>query len=217
LYRTTDGGKTWADVSPGDSVQMFYDVELFDTKTGLVIGMDRGSEVPYAGIAYRTTDGGKTWKKQKRLGLGYSEIFYRPGGDVYFLSFGQLHRSKDKGKTWQTIKAAPENRARALSFFGKSGLMAGLEGMCGISSDSGKTWTTVKLDKNLTFVAAELVNEKAGYIAGLNDKLFATTDGGKTWNPELPAKMFTILDMCKIGDRLYAVGTDGGMMYKVIK
>ncbi len=217
LYRTTDGGATWKNVSPEDSLVMFYDVELLDPQTALVIGMDRSDTIPYAGIAYRSTDGGKTWKKQKRLGLGYSEIFYKPGGDVFFISFGQIHRSHDKGKTWQTFKTTTNSRARSLSLYGKRGLMAGPAGMCAVSSDSGKTWENVEQDKEINFIAAELIDEQTGYIGGLNAKMFVTADGGKTWQQELLARTFSVLDMCTIGNRLYAVGSGGGIIYKEVK
>ncbi len=217
VYRTADGGQTWENVSPTvDSTVVYFSVRLFDKKNGLLAGMSINPDTPYQGIAYRTTDGGKTWIAVDKMGMGYSQIFYTPALGVYLPSFGQLHHSPDLGKTWQTQKVADEARARSLSFAGNTGMMAGPKGFFMVSHDGGKTWAVHKQDPNHTYVSVVVLDDKEAYMAGLNAVMMHTTDGGANWAPELLSRSFDVLDMQKVGNRLYAVGNNGGMVYKLL-
>jgi len=214
LYYTSDGGQSWHDVSIEDTAAALFSVQMFDPRTGLVIGMSTSAEVPYSGVSYRTTDGGKTWQSLKRMGLGYSEIFYDKSGGVFFPSFGQVHHSSDFGKSWQTVKIGEDTRARDIAFTANTGIMVGPKGFCTISTDGGKTWTPNPQSPGITLVAVELVSDTEAYAGGLSSTMLRTTDTGKTWAKELMARSFSVHDMCQAGGRLYAVGSDGAMVYK---
>jgi photosystem II stability/assembly factor-like uncharacterized protein len=59
VLRTTDGGRTWKDVSPPDSVGLlFRDVEAESAERASVLAIGNGS----ASRIYRTTDGGQRWQ-----------------------------------------------------------------------------------------------------------------------------------------------------------
>ncbi|MBU8932854.1 MAG: hypothetical protein KOO62_02495 [candidate division Zixibacteria bacterium] len=217
LYLTTDGGSNWQDVSSGDTAHIFFDIEWLAPQIALAIGADRSAKMPITGVAFRSTDGGLTWKKLEPMGIGYSEICVRADGAVYFPSFNQLLRSNNQGRTWTRTSTFDKKQARALSLYGKTGLMAGPGGMCAISNDSGKTWTMVTQTESSTFVTAELIDEQSGYIGGPNSMMMYTTDSGQTWKQELLPISFHILDMCRIDNRVYAVGSDGTITYKKLK
>src|SRR5690349_21569994 len=58
VFRTTDGGRTWQDVSPpGSAGLLFRDVEARSGKQAVVLAIGPGD----ASRIYRTTDGGRTW------------------------------------------------------------------------------------------------------------------------------------------------------------
>ena len=63
VWRTTDGGATWQDVSPPDTDGlMFRDVEARSADVAQVLAIGPGE----ASRIYRTTDGGQTWEETFR-------------------------------------------------------------------------------------------------------------------------------------------------------
>ena len=59
VLRTTDGGRTWKDVSPPDAAGLlFRDVEARDERRASVLAIGEGD----ASRIYTTTDGGRRWK-----------------------------------------------------------------------------------------------------------------------------------------------------------
>ena len=59
VLRTTDGGKTWQDVSPPDSAGLlFRDVEADSARRASVLSIGTGD----ASRIYTTTDGGRSWR-----------------------------------------------------------------------------------------------------------------------------------------------------------
>lgn len=66
-------------------------------------------------------------------------------------------------------------------------------------------------------VAVQLVNDTVAYMGGTNNTLLRTTDAGRTWTPELMAVPFNVFDLVLIGDKLYAAGSSGGLMWKQVR
>ncbi|HWR83081.1 MAG TPA: YCF48-related protein [Candidatus Deferrimicrobium sp.] len=217
LYRTADGGATWENLSLSDTNVWLMDAEMFNSQTGLIIGMASDTARRLQGLLLRTTDGGRSWRPQPRLGMGYSEILYRPGEAVYLLSMGQLHLSRDLGKNWETVPTVEGVIARTLSIRGQGGILAGPDGMSAYSSDGGRTWSKSDASAQCVYIAAELVDDNVGYVGGVPQILMRTADGGRTWKQELMARSFDVLDLCLVGKRLYAVGRDGGIIAKKVR
>ncbi|TCN40247.1 photosystem II stability/assembly factor-like uncharacterized protein [Kribbella orskensis] len=62
VLRTTDGGKTWQNVSPAGQTLLFRDVEAFDAKRAVILAIGPGED----SRIFRTSDGGKTWAESFR-------------------------------------------------------------------------------------------------------------------------------------------------------
>jgi hypothetical protein len=57
VYKTTDGGETWADkTTPTVKNRYLQSVTFLDRFTGFAVGL--------SGVIFRTTDGGETWKQE---------------------------------------------------------------------------------------------------------------------------------------------------------
>ena len=110
IYKTTDGGKTWNELTgglpPGEKGRI-----------GLAASKTR-SNIIYATIEhsdssgfYRSGNGGRTWKRVNKLNprpMYYSHIFVDPNNDdiVYMLAT-EFYRTKDAGKTFYQMPTRP--------------------------------------------------------------------------------------------------------------
>jgi len=218
IFFSADKGHTWADQSWKDTMAIFLEIQMINKDTGVVVGMRPDSINTLASIALRTTDGGQTWNQLEPMGMAYSEILYdKPGQKLFLMSLGKMNISNDGGNKWKSLFTLEGAPARTFSIFDNTGIMAGPKGVCAYSADSGKTW--YKNDRGQTehFVSSVLVDSKRGYIAGLDGLMLATKDGGRTWEPEKLPETFLVLDMYVIGNNVYAVGTEGVILYKQLQ
>ncbi|MDF1545337.1 MAG: YCF48-related protein, partial [bacterium] len=214
IFVTYDAGYNWINKSLSDTLPWFFDIEMFDRNNGLVIGATREPEKPMNGISLRTTDGGKSWSKMPPIGMGLSEIAAIPGKSALFTSFGRLNTSTDNGKTWSTRVTHNGSPARTLSIKGKTGLIAGPNGMVHFSSDTGNSWYVSEQDYNKVFVTSVLVDEQVGYLGGVNTAVMKTEDGGRSWTEESGTKDLVIFDMCVTDKNVWAVGPNGVVISK---
>ena len=217
IMNTSDGGIHWTNKQGMDTVSWMFDIEFLDRTHGLAIGVTRQEDAPMTGLAYRTTDGGIRWNKMETIGAGYSEIFHKPGNPVYFLSYGKINYSEDFGESWDWFKTVDGQPARALSLYGTSGLICGMEGMTAFTRDGGYNWHISQREKSTMFVAAQLIDDTTGYIGGTGGAILKTVDAGRSWTQEKLPRAFDVYDFFLIEDKLWAVGSRGGIAVKKVK
>jgi len=205
LWRSEDGGKAWTQVLAEGS----RDVVALGDKLFTVSG---------ANTLQSSTDGGKTWTGSKIEPAATNKVFGFTGGkdadgSVLFASAWKVGvlRSKDDGKTWQTminkyedqnILQMASNQTR-IAYAAQSG-----GGWCKnvwSTADGGDTWNVCfrmgGADKNveLSWVQTQLswsyYVTQNGFSSSRSDANFAmiatqgdlyfTRDGGKTWTQQM--------------------------------
>ena len=139
LYKTTDGGKTWANVGLA-ATHAIASIAIDPRDPDVVVAGALGdvfADSPERGV-YRTTDGGKTWSKTLYVGprSGVSELVADPKNpDVLYAGIWEFRRkpwtftsggnddgiwkSSDGGKTWNQLTG--------------HGLPAGMTGRIGLA------------------------------------------------------------------------------------
>ena len=159
VFRTTDGGRTWKDVSPPDSAGLlFRDVEARSARTAVVLAIGPGE----ASRIYRTTDGGRTWNTafvNDDPAAFYDCMAFYPGGrrglalsDPVDGRF-RILATRDSGRSWAVLPNDGMPDAPTEAGFAASGdclVTAGRTAYFGSgggasrifrSDDFGLTWT----------------------------------------------------------------------------
>ncbi|MCU0648066.1 MAG: glycosyl hydrolase [Gemmatimonadaceae bacterium] len=216
LWKTTDGGETWAPVTDGKITSASVGaVAVSETNPDVVyIGMGesaiRGNIMPGDGV-YRSTDAGKSW----------THVGFR---DVHAISKIRIHPTNP-----QVVFVAA---------FGKYSVPSAERGVFK-STDGGATWRKVLFRDDRTGavdIAIDPKNPSIVYAAlweayrkeyqmssgGPGSGLFKSTDGGDTWteltrNPGMPSGMIGKIGVAvgAKGDRVYAqVENEKGGLFK---
>lgn len=190
VWKTTDGGATWNNISDGFfNTTGIGDITVAPSDHNIVyVGTGesciRGVKTSHGDGMYKSTDAGKTWK---HIGLAETrhigEVYVHPKNPdwVYVAAQGNpwgkdehrgLYLSKNGGESWEKILY--------------------------VSDDSGIVDMTVSdEDPNFMMVTSWQFQRKPWALTsgGPNSKVFKTTDGGKTWKetgkglPELKGKL----------------------------
>ena len=112
VWRTTDGGSSWKDVSPaGATGLLFRDVEATDARHAQVLAIGEGDQ----SRIYRTTDGGTSWQQtftNDDPAAFYDCMAFWPGGkhgiamsDPVDGKF-RIIETRDSGASWQLVDPA---------------------------------------------------------------------------------------------------------------
>ena len=112
VWRTTDGGASWQDVSPpGAAGLLFRDVEATDATHAQVLAIGEAD----ASRIYRTTDGGATWQRtftNEDPVAFYDCLAFWPGGK-YGVAMSdpvdgkfRIIETRDSGASWQLVDPA---------------------------------------------------------------------------------------------------------------
>lgn len=194
IYKTTDGGKSWAEQFKNPEPKGFLDaIAFWDEKNGIAMGDPVNGRFQLVA----TSDGGANWKplgeKSRPEALANEGAFAASGTclitrgekDVWFCSGGakaaRVFHSNDRGQTW-TATEVP--------------LAAGVE--------SAGAFALAFRDRDHGVIVGGDYRKPDAAIA----TIATTTDGGKTWTAvEKPPAFRSAIGWAK--DRWIAVGTSG--------
>jgi photosystem II stability/assembly factor-like uncharacterized protein len=215
LWKTTDGGETWAPVTDGQITSSSVGaVAVSETNPDLVIigtgeSCIRGNIQPGDGV-YRSTDAGRTWEHVGfRDAMNISKIRIHPTDpDIVFVAaFGQygipndergVFKSTDGGRTWRRVLFRNDR------------------------TGSVDLWIDRRNPDVVFAVLWEAFRvEYSMSSGGPGSGLFKSTDGGETWteltrNPGMPDGVIGRIGVSVSGadsDRVWALveNDDGGL------
>ncbi len=159
VFKTTDGGDTWAQVTDGLPTGRLGRIGVAVSGDGKKVfaivagggGFGGGGGAGGGGGLFRSDDGGAHWSRSttdtRITGSGYfSRVFLDPQNtDVVYVAQTSLYRSNDGGKTFASYKGAPggdDNHALWIDpTEGSRMIMASDQGAT-ISMDGGKSWSS---------------------------------------------------------------------------
>jgi photosystem II stability/assembly factor-like uncharacterized protein len=180
LFRTVDGGATWARVLAADPVgEDFWG--LYQTGPEQVWCCGRGRLL-------RSVDAGATWTEAQRpVGMFYH---YGACAAVEGLLFmiqpatcgTTVYQTRD-GASWAKLPAGmPRNDYTTLFALDPTNLwVAGDYGRLARTRDGGASWEKLELTNNTSLAELQFVNSQTGWARSLYSGVLVTTDGGVGW------------------------------------
>jgi photosystem II stability/assembly factor-like uncharacterized protein len=207
IYKTTDGGKSWAkQFQSADPVAFFDALAFWDEKNGIALG----DPVKGSFQLIITADGGAHWQplaaKTLPSALSGEGAFAASGTclithgdkDAWFATGGagkaRLFHSRDRGQNWEVSETPIAAGVESAGIFSiafrdpQQGMIVGGDykkpdaagATAAVTSDGGKTW--VLLDKQLPFRSA-VAWAKDRWVAVGTSGSDVSLDNGATWKP----------------------------------
>lgn len=158
VFRTTDGGEHWADVSPPDTENLsFRDVEARSASTALVLAIGEGTD----SRIYRTDNGGVTWHEVFRNHVAaafFNCMAFYPNGRIGLAVSDPVRgkfriiRTTDAGRHWSALASVGMPNSAGEANFSASGDCLTIKGRYAWfgsggerarvfrSADLGRTW-----------------------------------------------------------------------------
>lgn len=201
VWKTTDGGTTWAPISDNIAVLSIADIAIDPSNpnniyiaTGDGYGYAMGTSGDFWGGLYsagilHSTDGGATWNT---TGLSYAQssvviiqrLVMDPSNSNTLLAGTKtaLLRSIDGGATWSQVLGV---RIYDIEYntSNSSTVYAAGNGNIYKSTDGGATWSSIKSGVGTDRISIEVTaaNSQVIYSLAIGGSLLKSTDGGATW------------------------------------
>lgn len=215
VWRTSDGGRTWAETDLGMPALAFVTVSGPSSAWASVLCPNPAWTGDTCSVI-ASSDGGVTWHPvsyRKLVGLSFVDAEHGwgvvPGGPSPGSVVGGLLSTADGGRTWAALPASPCREIGwpvSVSFVDRLHGWVGCAGMGGAgqapkgvaeTTDGGRTWTVrARVTPPSGPVGSIPISDYLGGIAmrpsgvGLawegRGGTLRTTDGGRTWTPMPP-------------------------------
>lgn len=189
IYKSTDGGKTWFDITPQILNLELWGNYFVDENFGMVIGGGCGSKQRF----FRTTDGGNKWYEymyQYTSNKLSDIILTNQTGEAYAAGSGWVWKSINGGKDWNLFSQTGEpDWQEEITHVGSSFLLpfskecngnSDKPGGLRFSTNNGKSWQ--EFYAKFAMYGSFLIDPLKGWGCGLGGSLYFTCDGGKNWN-----------------------------------
>ncbi len=186
VFRSSDGGATWAQISPPDSREI-HEIES--------LAVDPANpDVVYAGtwhLPWKTTDAGKTWHNIKRGLIVDSDVFsiivdpVHPH-IVYLSACSGIYKSEDAGDLFRKIQGIPSEARRTRSLMqdpeNREIVYAGTTEGLYKTENGGKTFSRVTgADVIVNDVYVDPGNESRVLLATDRGGVLVSQDAGVTF------------------------------------
>ena len=204
IFRSTDGGHTWALQATVNGTNL-QTIQFLDQQEGWVIGGD---------AFYHTVNGGQTWTRAS-IPAGtwaHSARFFDRLHAVAVGEFGNIVRTVDGGRTWQTVRSQGTGQrlwdveyANANTIF-----LAGDNGVISRSTDAGATWNSIQSGGSAVTHGFDSLDAQRAWAAQDGGEIVFTTNGGTQWVRTLVQGFDTLGKVMDVAFADAAIGWAGG-------
>ncbi len=132
VYRTTNGGDSWQDITGGLSTQI-YDLATDPNNPSRVFAATEGG-------VYRSSDSGQTWQSSANTSCAYGLAIDPANSSVLYAGYQKrVYKSTDGGIDWTSAETGLLGDCRRMAVAGSS-VFFGSDAGVYRSTDAGATW-----------------------------------------------------------------------------
>lgn len=178
IWKTTDGGTTWATQSTGDANYIF-ELYFLDENTGFGYGGPTYTEV------IKTTNGGASWYMVSQESyIAYSMYFITPQIGIYGCEQGRVYRTTDGGETWNYAICPSSVDIYSMQFINaNTGFGFGSGSVYVKTTDGGMNWDELIIPGGSIrqYYDAEATPNGTIHAVGSFGTMIRTTNAGTTF------------------------------------
>ncbi|MBK9317007.1 MAG: glycosyl hydrolase [Acidobacteria bacterium] len=235
IYKTDDGGKTWALQFKNDNPKAFFDaIAFWDANNGLAFSDPVDGRL----VIIRTSDGGTTWKPvpldkippaiegEGAFAASGTCLIIQGKTNAWIATGGaaraRVFRSTDRGASWQVADTPIRTGNSAAGIFSiafkdeLNGIVVGGDyrqekiavDNIALTSDGGRTWRLAKNSGLGGYRSAVTWVDRSKLVAVGPSGSDFSNNGGATWSP-IGQTGFHAFSFSKTGQAGWAVGDDG--------
>jgi len=185
VYKTTDGGLSWTQISSGVFTNGPVGVWFMNENIGFIIGSDGGGNPQVS----KTINGGTSWTTTtlpvSAMGFNFAnKIFFFDNNTGYIVCrSGNIYRTIDQGVSWNQLISGPADNLSSVHFPTSTTGYASIDYSSTLlkTINGGNSWTSVNLGQTIGVNDLYFTSADTGYLACSNSKILKTTNGGTTW------------------------------------
>ena len=217
IIRSRHFGHTWNRKSLGEDL-LFYDLIFFDTLTGIVIGTNYARGLGLPGVAYRTVDGGVSWDSLDIGDRKFNAIALSTDGSAMITANQSVFISQDEGLTWRQYQIPKKSKPTGIAAHDGNAIIVGMSGFLALSNDGGQTWRAHEaISRKISLFDVIMIDSVQAYAVGSSGWVLYSDDAGQNWIPQPSGAVYDLLDIQRVGNRLYACGKKGTLVYAELK
>lgn len=178
IYRSMDGGLTWAKTSAQQDLT-YFNLFFLNDKYGWGV-----SEKSLA----RTVDSGKTWTMHPNTTYTFTDVYFLDENNGFAISPSGVLKSTDGGATWSLLAGSPTNAYNISFRDANNGFFSTADRGLYKTTDGGATFSRISALPasmyNTQFLSSDPL---IGYTIGVpnpdaySGDVYKTVDGGATW------------------------------------
>ena len=182
IWKTTNSGETWEDISPYNSwFRYITDISFTSSINGWACGFGGQNLDGYQ--IHSTTNGGTSWDTKyfnSPTLWSMQKILFKNSSEGWATDWDTLYHTSDGGEIWNVSGVPNFNDLTDIVMFGNIGYASRLIGKIKKTTDFGNSWIEQSTAPNNFVTDIEFINENTGWAVGWNGMIYKTTNGGVT-------------------------------------
>jgi len=219
VFRSTDGGRTWQDISAGLPKPT---VDDYGFASDGFFSNDNGVFLTAGEEIYHSTPDAKApfWNKEisgiswKQVRTGGERKMVESNGVLLATSNNGIIRSTDDGETWSLVISEGGVGIDVAKIRGGFAAItyssASKARRVRTSYDGGQTWQPIDAGLPASLSISSIIQVGEDFFCGHPKGIYKSSDKGKTWELLLPSVEGKVFNLSVSGDVIYAVPKNGG-------